>query len=56
MIDLHDDESLDWHDNLCLCILHVAQGICLNRVDADWATHVVVDFAMVAVQKANPMC
>jgi hypothetical protein len=55
MIDLLDDESLDCYDSLCLCILHVAQGICLNQVDADWAMHVVVDFAMAAVQKANPM-
>ena len=54
MIDQPDDESPDWHDSLCLCILHVAQGICLNRVDVGWAMHVVVDFAMAAVQKANP--
>jgi hypothetical protein len=55
MIDQPDDESLDWYDSLFLGTLHVAQGICPNRVDVGWATHVVVDFATAAVQKANPM-
>jgi hypothetical protein len=55
MTDLPDDLSLDWHDNLCLCILHVAQGTRLNQADVDWAMHAVGQLATAAVQKANPM-
>ena len=55
-LDLLNDVQQDWHDSLCLCIPHVAQGICPNRADVDWAKHVVELTAKVAVQKANPMC
>jgi hypothetical protein len=34
----------------------VAQGICLNQVDVDWAKHAVEPLATEQVQKANPMC
>ena len=54
MIDLPDDESLDWHDNLCLCIPYVAQGICPNQADVDWAMHVAGQLARAVVQKASP--
>ena len=54
--DLPDDLSPDWHDNLCLYILHVAQGTRLNQADVDWARHAVDRTATAAVQKANPMC
>ena len=54
MIDLPDDESLDWHDNLCLCIPHVAQGICPNQADVGWAMRVVGQLARAVVQKASP--
>ena len=32
----------------------MAQGICPNQVDVDWAMHAVVRLAMEQVQKANP--
>ena len=55
-LDLFGDVSLGWHDNLCLCIPHVAQGICLNQADVDWAMRVVGQLAMEVVQKASPRC
>jgi hypothetical protein len=55
-LDLFGDVSLDWHDNLCLCIPHVAQGICPNQADVDWAMRVVGQLAKVVVQKASPRC
>ena len=32
----------------------MAQGICPNQVDVDWAMHVADQLAMGVVQKANP--
>jgi hypothetical protein len=55
-LDLLDDVSLDWHDNLCLCNPHVAQGTRLNQADVDWAMRVVGQLAKVVVQKASPRC
>ena len=43
-------------DNLCLCILHVAQGTRPNQADVGWAMHAVGWLATEQVQKANPMC
>ena len=55
-LNLPDDVSLDWHDNLCLCIPHVAQDKRLNQADVDWAMRVVGQLATEQVQKANPRC